>query len=141
METRLTRFEDWPVRLASFIEGAEKRPFLWGEWDCCLLAADWVLAATGFDAAADFRGKYATAAGARRLIKKHGDMLTMVRSLTEAHGMREINPKMAQRGDVCLVESIHGDALGVCIGARIACAGIDGLTDLPMPFAKAAWRV
>lgn len=137
----MTRFEDWPTRLADFIKGAEKRPFSWGEWDCCLLAADWVLAVTGVDTAAELRGKYKSASGAARIIKQRGGILEMVRALTDAQGMPEINTRMAQRGDVCLVDTPLGDALGVCLGAKIACAGPDGLNLLPITAARAAWRV
>lgn len=136
---KLIRFEDWPNRLAEFMKGAEKRPFSWGEWDCCLLAADCVLALTGTDPASDVRGRYTTRLGAARLIK--GDFPGLIRRITATHGMAEINPRLAQRGDVCLVDSPMGEALGICVGAWIACAGPDGLTLLPLKSAICAWRV
>jgi hypothetical protein len=53
----MKRYEDWPQRLVAAIEAARGRPFSWGAMDCCLFAADVVLAMTGVDYAAGFRGR------------------------------------------------------------------------------------
>jgi len=134
----MTRLEYWPQILADFIAAAD-RPFCWGSWDCGLLAADCVLAMTGVDIAAEFRGRYTTARGARRVMR--GSMAEMMARVSETYGMPEIRPAQAQRGDMVMVDTPLGDALGICVGARIACAGPDGLTMLPLSAARCAWRV
>lgn len=134
---KLTRVESWPQVLADFIAAAD-RPFVWGEWDCCLMAADCVYAMTGVDVAAEFRGRYKTARGALRVM--HGSLAVTAQRVAQAHCLPETNPALAQRGDICLVATSLGDALGICVGAKIACTGPDGLVMLPLTAARSAWR-
>ena len=141
MEAHLIRFEDWPDRLAKFIEGAQKRPFSWGEFDCCLFAADWVREMTGTDAAAELRGVYASEDDALELVRAYGGMTAMVDFLLSPYNVAMVPRELARRGDVCLVDSVHGEALGVCCGERIACATYTGLVMAPMRLAHAAWRI
>ena len=63
---------DWHVRLDTFIRENLLTPFEWGKFDCCLFVADAVEAMTGTDFAAPFRGRYTTATGSARALKKYG---------------------------------------------------------------------
>ncbi len=130
------RREDWPSRLSDFIEAARRRPFSWGRHDCCLFAADWVREATGADPAADWRGRYRSASGARRILRQHfdGDVAAVA---TAVLGEPLASPLLAQRGDVALVDG----ALGVVIGAEVALLGEAGLAFHPLGTAARAWRV
>lgn len=141
METRLIRHEAWPGLLAEFIQGAEKRPFLWGEFDCCLFAADWVLACTGVDVAIELRGKYKSGTGAARVIKKYGGIERMVDDLLAPYGVIKPPITKARRGDVCLLDTPLGDALGVCCGERIACATFNGVAMASLRSARAVWMI
>ena len=47
----IRRLPDWTARLAGVIRAGEDAPFAWGTFDCCLAAADAMLATTGVDAA------------------------------------------------------------------------------------------
>lgn len=134
----MTRLEYWPQILADFIAAAD-RPFCWGTWDCGLLAADCVLAMTGVDIAAEFRGRYKTARGARKVMR--GDMAQMMARVSQTYGMPAIPPLAAQRGDMVMIDTPLGDALGICVGSRVACAGPDGLVYVPIAQALLAWRV
>ncbi len=98
-------------------------PFAWGVNDCCLFAADWVLAATGRDLAAEYRGQYATALGALRFVESAGG----VEGLVQRAGGRRIDAKLARRGDVIARDVGEGTGLGVCIGALAAFVAEDGL--------------
>lgn len=139
METgQLTRFDGWEGFLAEFTASAADWTFEWGRLDCCLLAADWVLFLTGHDFGAEFRGAYADEDGALQIIREFGGLSNLVNSVL---GIESVNANLARRGDICLVDSPLGEALGVCIGARCLCAGIDGAVLLPMKKAKLAWRV
>jgi len=141
LETGLIRYEAWPARLAEFIQGAQKRPFVWGEFDCCLFAADWVMVATGVDVAADLRGKYKSETGAARVIKKYGGIERMVDDLLAPYGAIKLPIAKARRGDVCLLDTPLGEALGVCVGERIACATFNGVAMAPMRSAQAVWMI
>jgi len=135
------RREDWPSHLAHELEAAYKRPFVWGEHDCCLFAANVVMAMTGIDGAADLRGRYKTRVGAARVIAKHGGLFGVVNEICARHGFIEINPKSAQRGDVVLLENDGAEALGIAAGTRIAAAGPDGLMYVAWSRAITAWRI
>lgn len=134
----MRRFEDWPRRLAAAIEAARTRPFTWGRHDCALWAADWVLACTGEDLAAGFRGRYATRAQAVALLGARGGLEAVV---TSALGAPLATPRLARRGDVVSVTTDEGPALGVCDGPRAWFVGPHGLIAKPMAAWTTAWRV
>ena len=131
------RFEDWPERLGRIVEDAH-RPFVWGEHDCCLFAANVVLELTGRDYAAELRGTYSSAKSAARVLK----WLNGVRGIAGNALGAEIPPLTAHRGDIVLIHTAeHGDTLAVCVGAHCVAPGVDCLVHVPMSLAVAAWRV
>jgi hypothetical protein len=131
------RHEDWPKRLQGLINESERKPFAWGSHDCCLFAARAVEVITGIDHAATLRGTYSTALEAARILQARGG----VRGIATAALGDEIPCLTAQRGDIVLIESDHGEALGVCLGADCAVPGPDSLTRVPLLSILAAWRV
>lgn len=139
------RRQDWPSRLFAFIEQRRHMPFTWGSHDCCLFACDGIRSQTGLDPAAKlFRGRYRDAAGAVRLVRKHGGIEAIAESVCRAHGFEELaSPLLAQRGDVVLVEVEDGmkHAVGLCLGAECAFAGTDGLVMRGVAECCRAWRV
>ena len=80
---------DWPTRLAEFLLEKRHEPFKWGVNDCCLFAADAIMAMGGDDVAHDVRGRYKSAIGARRIMKGLGaqDLIELLtQRLGEADG-------------------------------------------------------
>lgn len=143
MESALAieRFEDWPARLMAAIDAASKKPFQWGENDCMLFGADIVLAMTGHDYMAAYRGKYLTSGGAMRMLRFYG-YASIYEAVSAGLGEPLGSVFFAQRGDVVLYgdkEWKHG--MGICMGEDIAAMAKDGLTYLPMPMAAVAWRI
>lgn len=140
----MTRFEDWPIRLDRFLQAASGRPFSWGGHgggsDCALFAADAVQAIRGDDPAAAFRGRYTTAIGAARALKRYGAG-DLESTATMMLGEPLANPLLAQRGDVVSVDTEDGPALGVCVGAKVAVVGKTGLVQMQLRGARKAWRV
>lgn len=132
----MERYDNWPERLAAFIETRRVRVFSWGEQDCVLFAADAVLEMTGVDLAEGERG-YRSASGAAKRIKRAGGMRALAASrLPEKH------PGLAQRGDVVLVEVDERESFGVVAGGGYWCGpGVDGLVFRPMTDVVAAFEV
>jgi len=130
------RFENWPEILADEIKAAKKRPFSWGSHDCASFAARVVEAMTGKDFTFLFNG-YNSAEVAAEVIAQNGGLEAMV---TRCLGV-PIPPLCAQRGDVCMIDTPEGPALGICDGAWIWCAGLTGLNRRPLSSAIKAWRV
>jgi hypothetical protein len=130
------RQDGWEVRLADAVDAVRNAPFQWGQHDCATWAADVRLALTGQDAAAAWRGRYKSERGALRAMRRMG-FSTLEAGVTGLLGAPLPTPLLAQRGDVVL----HGEALGVCIGATGLFLGPDGLTELPIAACRLAWRV
>lgn len=138
--TDIKRLPNWPELLAGKIDVDRQKPFVWGKNDCCLFAADCVEMITGFDLAKDYRS-YKTKAGALRMLKKYGGVAGIAEVIAKQHGIPEIPPLNAQRGDVCLFDIGRGDTLGVVAGEHIFAPGQDGLIGFPILQAVRAWRI
>lgn len=138
----LTRCEDWPERLDAWLGAHKATPFAWGTWDCALAACDWVLVAIGADLAEGLRG-YKTARGAAGAMRRFagGGLVEVVEKVAARNGIAEVAPSYAQRGDVVLIESDRGPALGVAIETGIVCAGPGGLVRRLRRDAVRAWRI
>lgn len=136
----MRRRHDWPERLSECISAARHRRFEWGAHDCCLFAADAVRDMTGVDPASDYRGRYADKAGAFRILEEVAGG-GVESAAFRAFGDPLDGPLFAQRGDVVLIETERGDALGVCVGAHVAFAGENGVAFVPLEQAVKAWRV
>jgi hypothetical protein len=128
------RLDGWEKRLDTIIQANE--PFTWGTNDCCMFAVRCVDAITSVDHGKKYRG-YKTAVGAAKRLEKHGGVDGIA---TECLGEPK-SVKLAKRGDVIMIDSGDGYALGVCIGSKIAAVSKDGLTFIPMSQALKAWGV
>lgn len=131
------RLRDWPERLAALFAAREAQPFEWGRFDCCLFAADAVLAVTGHDPAADLRGTYATAAEASRVLASFGG----VAGVAIARAGRVVPVALAQPGDVGLSHhDAERPALAVWGGSAWHAAGAVGVVVVPAGAVVRAWR-
>ncbi|QPI64469.1 DUF6950 family protein [Vreelandella venusta] len=109
------RYRDWTTRLQQTIKAASERPFLWGEFDCCLFAADCCIAICGVDPAAKYRGRYHTELGAKRVLRTtHGSL----EAAWDA-AFKRVPVTMRQRGDVVLFDSDFGRCVGIVWASAI----------------------
>lgn len=132
------RHPDWRDRLVAYLHSARVRPFEFGQHDCSLFAADCVAAMTGVDMASDWRGRYATMRGGLRVLRKAGfdDHV----ALAAAH-FPEVTPLLAQPGDLAVVPTDDGPALGVVQGEAVYVLGPRGLGLVSILSAVRAFRV
>lgn len=135
----MTRLEGWDLLLSAFLLSRADTPFEWGVNDCALFAADAVLAITGTDIAASYRG-YTTAEEAQDILDAHGGLQGLA---TTGFGFEPSeNPLMAQRGDAVLMMLNGNLTCGIVddSGQNIACVSeADGLTHLPLIEALEIW--
>ena len=101
-------------------------PFKWGTWDCCIFAADCILAMTGEDKLVDFRGAYDSKYTAAKALREIGSG-TLASTLRDHLG-GTIAPHRAWRGDLV----IHKNNVGVCVGTHACFVAEDGLILIPM---------
>lgn len=141
----MKRKEDWPERLHEALLEHAAKPFAWGSTDCILSACNLIAAMTDVDPAAEFRGKYSTELGARKAIKRagHDSLETLAEKIAADHGMQEVGPKFAHRGDLVVFDAPEGPAFGIVHlnGRDAVCIGPDGLRRMPVLQARRAWRV
>lgn len=131
------RLAYWQVHLAALIATRLQAPFAWGENDCCLFAADAVLAVTGHDPAADLRGTYATAEQAAQVLRRVGG----VAGVAISRAGPVVPVALAQPGDIgLLTQGVDHPALAVYGGTVWHAPGAAGLqSHLPAAVSR-AWR-
>ncbi len=133
------RKPNWPTLLGHFFYQNADRPFVWGEWDCCLFAADAIKEITGQDFASELRGKYDDAFGAARLIHPHRDLCGLVTELLPDNS--EISIQQAQRGDLAVIENQGRQCAAIFWGRGVFAATETGLVQLPNTSIIKAWRI
>lgn len=134
----VTRRGDWEAALAHYLAQCEGKPYAYGSHDCALFAAGAVMAMTGTDIAAEFRGKYRSQAGSVRALR------TIGAGTLEATIDAKLEPVavgFAQRGDLVL----HEGAVGVSAGRFAVFVGdmdeAPKLIRVPRAAWQKAWRV
>lgn len=139
----LSRAENWPVLLDSWVDEHRARTFAWREWDCCSAALDWVRVCTGADVFADFFAQadapeaYADASSAMRILQGAGG----IKPLMDVVLGNPINAVFAQRGDVVLVDIEGRESLAVCLGSIAAGPGEGGMAFTARGGWPCAWRI
>ena len=132
----MIRKPDWRLRFDAFLSQRQSVPFRWGENDCCLFAADCVLAITGVDLAVEFRGM-----GARRsarFVRAAGGL----EALVSRYLGFPIAAQDAAQGDVVQVRTGKRMAIGIrADAAHVVGPGAAGLVWLPLARANRAWKV
>lgn len=128
----------WEQALAATTRAAMAKRHAWGSHDCALFAADCVRAVTGIDLAEEFRDQYEDEDGARRVLASLG--CADVGDLA-ARYLPEIDPPMARRGDVVMMEGRFGPFLAIVDGRTAVGPSRRGLEHAPLAGALRGWRV
>jgi hypothetical protein len=141
----MKRHPDWQARLVAYVVPMMSAPFSPGRVDCALFAAGGVKAMTGKDFARGFRGYRTLRAGLKKLREKgFADHVALAAArLPEVTHEGQPAPAMAQVGDVAVVETEEGPALGLVQGEAVYVMGPAGLGLVPLtdPRVIRAFRV
>jgi hypothetical protein len=142
----LARLDGWEMRLHAYLQERIGEAFHYGRHDCCAFATGAIEACTGVDVMAEVRGKYKDARGAAKAMRKLGgtDVETAAVAIATRYRMPELaTVLLAQRGDVVLVESGQGPALGVLDfdGRHVLVPAEARVVRLPLGDGRRAWRV
>ncbi|MBC9246750.1 hypothetical protein H4P12_08495 [Paracoccus sp. 11-3] len=119
----MKRLTDWQPRLHAWLRKVNRRQMQPGRHDCCLFGAGAIEAQTGVDIAAPWRGRYTTFAGGRRILRRAGyrDHVDLIaRHLPEAHVSE------AREGDIVILPTEDGDAVGLVQGEAIYILTLSG---------------
>ena len=135
----LRRVDHWERLLAAAIDTARAKPFLWSVHDCPTFAFGTRMILTGgSDVAARWRGRYTTALGGQRVMRRLGwaSLVDMGRTL-----LGEPRPAvlLAGRGDIVLADT--GLGFGICTGATAVGMAPEGLVTVPLTSCRLAWPI
>lgn len=112
--------------------------FVWGKSDCILSVADYILAATGKDPAAQWRGTYSDDMGALALAKAYGGVLGI---MSYAAALAGFPPLAATVWGAPVVCDIAGKEIaGIWLGARGMFRTERGVIELRAPI-LGAWAI
>lgn len=139
MAELLTPRATTPDRLGAFLERMATQRFVDGHHDCVLTVADWVLACTDHDPAAPFRGRYRTALGRERLLRRLGGIDVVMRDGAGRAGLQVTDDP--RPGDVGLILHRGQTLAAICIGSTWAVQSSVGLTALAPDRVLTAWSV
>lgn len=133
-----------PAPFAAAIAAALKRScasaVVWGRDDCLMWLADIYLEATGVDPAGPWRGRYASRAGALRLLGA-GGVRAAVHDAARRMGWQPVAPDQAEAGALGLIETEDGPA-GVIFDGRIWVGRVDyGFSGWHGALVAEAWSV
>lgn len=134
------------MHLRHYLSHAAKRGFKWGEHDCILFSAGWVMNVSGRDPAQPWRGTYRNEAEGKALLERCGGMATCIAEALAHCGWREVvlGQEMTAPGDIVLVERVDwegGQAAGIAVDrGRVALLTKLGLVVGPGAIIK-AWRM
>ena len=135
----LPRVDHWERLLAASIDTARAKPFVWGVHDCPTFAFETRMILTGGeDIAALWRGRYTTALGGERVMRRLGwaSLENMGRALL---GEPRPSVLLAKRGDIVLADT--GLGFGICTGAFAVGMAPEGLVTVPLTSCRLAWAV
>ena len=135
----MSHIENWERYLAEAIDVAHAKPFAWGLHDCVTFAFETRMTLTGgADMAALWRGRYSTALGSARVMRRlgWGSLEDMGHALL---GAPRETPLLAQRGDIVLVGT--GLGFGICVGATAVGMAPEGLMTVPLTSCRLAWTI
>lgn len=128
------------VQLSNYIKKQQAKPFVWGEHDCALFAANWLLERTGRNIARQLRGCYCSEQSSIDHIQQLGyvDLSDAVHGLL---GKPIKHVKLVQRGDIALLDSPQGIACGIVCADGVVALSHRCLITVPLSHVVAAWRV
>jgi hypothetical protein len=137
MPNVVKRLPEWRENLHAYLVASHTHKLVPGKYDCALDAATAVKAMTGKDFARGFRGYRTFAEGIRKLrAKGFRDHVALASSI-----FVPIPWSQAKVGDLAIIPTPEGDALGVVIGDKISVFGPGGRGTVPLHTAISALRV
>ncbi|UYP67477.1 hypothetical protein OIU14_13475 [Thalassobacter stenotrophicus] len=133
------KVDRWEHLLAEAIDTARGKPFVWGVHDCPTFAFETHMILTGGDdIAALWRGRYTTALGGQRVMRRLG-WVSLEDMGCALLGAPHPSVLLAGRGDLVLADT--GLGFGICTGRAAVGMAPEGLVSVPLTSCRLAWSV
>lgn len=119
--------------LSIYLDLVSRKPFVWGELDCAMFAANWAFRITGVDPVSEYRGRYKTELGCARILKREGGLLALTARAALASGFYTTDEPSTGAIGVCALLTARGEAEATAIrlGDAWAFLSTSGVTVAP----------
>jgi hypothetical protein len=104
--------------LQQFLDEYARREWDWATTNCCLAAADWIVANGRSDPASELRGSFATEADCRALIVGAGGVVHLFGDAVEAIGLTTGAPVAGSVGVIGSANNVHRQWAAIYDGQR-----------------------
>lgn len=131
---------NWQVDFLQLVKARANAPFVWGENDCVLFAADSVVTMGQPDPAKASRGKYKTETGAKRHLKA---VYGSLEDAWDSKLQRLSTIHLVQNGDVVVFEGELGLTSAIYWNGGVFVPTLEGVKFIDQQHSRliAAWRV
>lgn len=137
----IERLPTWRADLNAHIEANRNRPFEWGQHDCGLWSASCRIVTHGDDVASDLRGRYKSAVGAVKSLRRAG-FSGGPEDVAKARVGASRPAAFGKAGDMVAADLVElglagderqiGLSLGICNGPVCYFVGENGLIEIPL---------
>jgi hypothetical protein len=147
----MARLDNWNTDLSALIEEKRFLPFDWPTFNCVIWASQAVQIVNGLDIHAPYVGKYKTANGSLKQLRKIDNVKTPIELFQKYLG--ELQPiSLARKGDLVFTKDVQeginiasdskafGPVVGVCYGHTSFFVGAEGLIEVEtLQLGQALW--
>lgn len=91
------------LKLEAFISEFGTRRWVWGEMDCCMALASWLIECGHADLLEPFRGRYDSKESSERIIAAHGSLVDLIDAQATRIGLKKTTD--VARGNIGVIGS------------------------------------
>jgi hypothetical protein len=100
-QSSLDRSLEKRLALPGYLDELSATPWTWGECDCTMAVATWIMRITGADPLERYRGRYHSASEAKRTARRAGGFLPALGALLDEAGLERT--QTFEDGDIAAV--------------------------------------
>ena len=132
---------DWSIKLISFIDEVRRKPFKWGEWDCCAFSDGAIKAMTG-EHLIPKSLKWKNKKTAVEAIRKYGGTIVdAIEKAAKANKLQPMPTSFITTGDLVVFKRDNKNMVGICDGYYILNPGDEGVECSDNTLAVRVWRI
>ena len=132
--------EDWEKHLNNFVQSNFDKPFVWGQWDCCLFSDACIKAMTG-QSLIPKELHWVDKESALETIRDYGiTLINSIRKACEQKNLEKIHPSFLQKGDLVIIQQ-ETQVCGIYDGSKTIGPSTDGISAISGNRIIEGWRI
>lgn len=132
--------EDWEKHLNNFVQSNFDKPFVWGQWDCCLFSDACIKAMTG-QSLIPKELHWVDKESALETIRDYGiTLINSIRKACEQKNLEKIHPSFLQKGDLVIIQQ-ETQVCGIYDGSKTIGPSSDGISAISGNRILEGWRI